>query len=76
MGQVTIYIDAETEKILNQIVKNQGISKSRWISDLIKEKTTTNWPEHIKGLAGAWRNFPLAEELRAEIGEDTVREKL
>ena len=76
MGQVTIYIDAETEKVLNQIVKKQGISKSRWISDLIKEKTATSWPEHIKCLAGAWQDFSLAEDLRSDLGRDTERENL
>ena len=76
MGQVTIYIDSETEKVLNQIVKNQGVSKSRWISDLIREKATASWPEHIKSLAGTWRNFPRAEDLRANIGEDTERKPL
>ena len=76
MGQVTIYIDAETEKKLNQIVKDRGVSKSRWISELIRERTTTTWPEHIKNMVGAWHDFPQAEELRSKIGKNAEREKL
>jgi hypothetical protein len=76
MGQVTIYIDAETEKKLNEIVKNQGVSKSRWITNLIREKTQTTWPDNIKELSGTWQGFPQAAELRAKIGKDMEREKL
>ena len=39
MGQVTIYLDPETEGKMNQMVKQSGISKSRWIAGLIREKT-------------------------------------
>ena len=38
MGQVTIYLDSKTEKKMNSIVKKTGISKSKWISDLIKQR--------------------------------------
>jgi hypothetical protein len=76
MGQVTIYLDSNTEKKMNNIVKKSGISKSKWIADLIKEKTTRSWPEHIYDLAGAWKDFPNVEEIRAGMGKDAKREPL
>ena len=63
------------KKMLNMIEKN-GISKSKWIAKLIQEKTSNVWPENVKKLAGAWKDIPLAEEIRDKIGRDTERESL
>ena len=76
MGQVTIYLDSKTEKKLLNIVKKSGISKSKWIADLIKEKTSQTWPEHILDLAGGWKDMPTAGEIRAGMGKDAKRESL
>ncbi len=76
MGQVTIYLDPETEEKMINIVKKNGISKSKWIAALIKEKTASTWPDHIFGLAGAWKDFPTAEEIRKGVGQDAKREPL
>jgi len=76
MGQVTIYLDSETEEKMNNIVKKSGISKSKWIAALIKEKTASTWPDHIFGLAGAWQDFPTAEEIRQGMDQDVKREPL
>jgi hypothetical protein len=76
MGQVTIYLDSETEKRMLTIVKKSGVSKSRWIAELIKEKTSHTWPDHIRELAGAWKDLPTAEQIRAGMGTDAKREPL
>jgi hypothetical protein len=76
MGQVTIYLDSETEKKMSNIVKKSGISKSKWISDLIKQKITTTWPENIAKLAGAWTDLPTAEDIRKNMAEDAERESI
>ncbi len=76
MGQVTIYLDSETEKKVLNIVKKSGVSKSKWIADLIKEKTSHTWPDHIFDLAGAWKDLPTAEDIRAGMGKDAKREPL
>jgi len=76
MGQVTIYLDAKTEQKLNAIIGNEKLSKSRWIADLIRAKTETSWPESIVQLAGAWKDLPLAEEIREGAGPDSYREVL
>ena len=74
MGQVTIYIDDKTEKKMANMVEKSGISKSKWITELIREKTATTWPENIIRLAGAWKDLPSAEEIRAKMTEDSNRE--
>jgi hypothetical protein len=76
MGQVTIYLDAKTETRLRKITKKQGISKSKWIAELIKEKTSSTWPERIADLAGAWADLPTAAEIRKTMGRDAIRETI
>lgn len=76
MAQVTIYVDDETEKKMNLMVEKSGISKSKWIAEIIREKTASTWPESVKQLAGAWKDMPSAEEIRKEMGKDAARESI
>jgi hypothetical protein len=73
MGQVTIYLDAETEKKMNAMVQSSGLSKSRWISEIIKEKTEKSWPDRIRRMVGIWQDLPTTEELRAQLATDSER---
>ncbi len=76
MGQVTIYIDAETEKKMIASARAAKVSRSKWITDVIREKVATEWPVSVRELAGAWEDFPMAEELRSDAGKDVAREEL
>lgn len=60
MGQVTIYLDNETESKLKKAAKSSHLSVSKWIALLVKEKIKTEWPQDVIELAGAWKNkdFP------------------
>jgi hypothetical protein len=40
---------------------------------IIKEKMTTEWPESIARLAGSWKDLSLAQEDRANLGQDVER---
>ncbi len=76
MGQITIYLDAETEDKMSKMVKKSGISKSKWIANLIRDKTSNTWPENVVKLAGTWKDLPTAEELRKNMGRDVKRESI
>jgi hypothetical protein len=75
MVQVTLYLDTETEARMKAAAKTAGISQSRWVADLIRKRTATQWPESVARLAGAWADLPTAEEIRAGLGEDAPRER-
>jgi len=76
MSQVTIYLDDELVNQVKQAAESQGLSQSKWIATVLKEKLTTSWPEHVKALAGSWsEDFPDAEDLRV-LTEDSPRETL
>jgi hypothetical protein len=76
MGQVTIYLDSETENKMLNMIEKSGISKSKWIAELIREKTANAWPENVKKLAGAWEDLPMAEEIRKDMANDAERESI
>jgi hypothetical protein len=74
MGQVTIYLDDESERRLKSAAAAAGMPVSRWVAQLVQDKTRTQWPESMRALAGAWRDFPEPEDLRREAAADVPRE--
>ncbi len=76
MGQVTIYLDDEIEAKMRAAAQSQNLSQSKWVAQLIKEKTLDQWPESVVRLAGTWDDMIMAEEIRSSSGADTIREKL
>jgi len=76
MGQVTIYLEEEIEEKMSAAAESANLSKSKWIAGLIKSKVANEWPESVVGLAGAWKDLPLAEESRKGLDQDTEREAL
>jgi hypothetical protein len=76
MGQVTLYLDNETEEKMKTAAKAAGVSQSRWVADLIRHKTATEWPDSIVKLIGSWTDFPSLEEIREGLPEDLPRESL
>lgn len=76
MGQVTLYLDSDTEARMKEAATAAGVSQSRWLADLIREKTAKEWPPSVAALAGAWSDMPTAGELRQDFGEDVPREPI
>ena len=76
MGQITIYLDSETEKKMKAVTANMNLSQSKWIASLIKEKLRDDWPDSVRNLSGAWKDMPSAEEIRKGAGEDAGRQDL
>ncbi len=74
MGQVTLYVDAETEAKMKVAARDAGVSVSRWVADLIRAKTATEWPASFTRLAGACSDMPTLDELREGLTEDVPRE--
>jgi len=64
MSQITIYLDEETEALLKAAVEASGVSQSKWVADAVRQRVRSEWPPSIAQLAGAWPDFPVAEELR------------
>lgn len=76
MGQVTIYIDDETEKKMAASARAARLSKSKWVTQLIRDKVSNEWPAAVLELAGAWKDFPSVTDIRSGSGRDAARESL
>lgn len=75
MAQVTIYLDDDTTAVFKAAVKEAGVSQSQWIAEAVRQRTRKEWPASVRALAGAWRDFPTAEQIRKRQGRDTPRER-
>lgn len=76
MPQVTLYLDAETEKRLKAAAKAAGTSQSQWVGALIRERTAATWPPAVAALAGAWADEPEFQIDRDGAAPDLPRESL
>jgi len=76
MGKVTLYLDRKTKERLKAAANAAGISQSRWVADLIREKTAQKWPDSIVKLVGTWKDLPSLEEIREGLPNDVPRETL
>lgn len=76
MGQLSIYIDDETLKKVEEAAKDQNISVSKWITGRIKSSFKTNWDDNFFNLFGSIKDdsFKIPEEL--SFDHDSKRESL
>ncbi len=76
MGQITIYLNDETEKKMKKAAKEKKLSYSRYITQIIEEKVANRWPKSVVEAAGTWNDFPDRETINAGAGIDAHREDL
>jgi hypothetical protein len=76
MPQITIYLDAETAQKMEAAARKAGVSKSRWIAEAVRQKSSDEWPQEVRELAGAWKDLPDLPDVRKFLGKDVPREPL
>lgn len=82
MSQVTIYMDDDAIARAKASAAAAKLSLSAWVAKLVKAQTPEvdahGYPlgffEEIAALADLWRDFPLAESLRANDVPNLPRE--
>ncbi|CAZ88938.1 putative transcriptional regulator [Thiomonas arsenitoxydans] len=62
MSQITLYLDDATQALVDQAARANGVSKSRWVADIIRKYAAQEWPQDCLALAGRFADFPLREE--------------
>lgn len=53
MGQITIYLDEETERWVKRHVEGSGESASKWIAEAVRKRARSEWPADILTLFGS-----------------------
>ena len=61
MAQITLDLDDDTLAWVEQAAKAHGLSKSRWVADVIRKHADDEWPQDCLALAGRFADFPLRE---------------
>jgi hypothetical protein len=62
MSQITLYLDDATQALVDQAAQANGVSKSRWVADIIRKYASHEWPQDCLNLAGRFADFPLREQ--------------
>lgn len=73
MSQITLYLDEATQALVEQAAQANGVSKSRWVADIIRKYAAHEWPRDCLDLAGRFPDFPLREETPATPADDVPR---
>ncbi|MFO7761591.1 MAG: CopG family transcriptional regulator [Desulfobia sp.] len=74
MGQVTIYLDNETQEKMKKAAASSKLSVSKWVAGLIREKVSEEWPDEVISLAGSWKDdFSTLAEIRRSDSADVPR---
>ena len=76
MPQVTLYLDETTNARMRAAAKAAGLSQSKWLADVVRQRTATEWPAAVAELAGSWADALTVEALRRGKGRDARREPL
>ena len=59
MSQITLYLDDSTQALVDQAALANGMSKSRWVAEIIRKYAAHEWPKECLELAGSFADFPL-----------------
>lgn len=73
MSQITLYLDEATQALVDQAAQAHGVSKSRWVADIIRKHAADEWPADCLALAGQFPDFPLRDDTPPQPA-DTARE--
>ena len=73
MSQITLYLDDATQALVEQAARAHGLSKSRWVADVIRKYAAHEWPQNCLALAGRFTDFPLREDSKSAPGQDVRR---
>jgi hypothetical protein len=73
MSQITLYLDDATQALIDQAAQANGVSKSRWVADIIRKYAAHEWPQDCLALAGRFADFPLREDLSSVVSADVTR---
>jgi hypothetical protein len=74
MTHIVIELDDRITHDLEARARAEGLEVQEWIARLVRRHVHPEWPERVRALAGAWPDFPTAEELRQGSGQDNPRE--
>ena len=72
MGQITIYLDDESERTIRLAARHAGVSVSRWVVQAIEDSALTTWPQSIRQLPGSWDDGERPPQARWDVKREVL----
>lgn len=76
MPQLSLYIDKETMKKLENIAKIENVSLSKWVGSVIQNALKNNYPPNYFELFGSVNDDTLKEPEELYNSSDAEREEI
>jgi hypothetical protein len=73
MSQITLYLDDDTQALVEQAAAADGVSKSRWVAEIIRKHAAHEWPRNCLAAAGQFADFPLRDDDQMTLPADAPR---
>jgi len=73
---ITIRVSPETKRRLAQAAQARGVSLETLVAEALERAASSEWPESVRQLVGAWGDdFPEPESLRRSLEQESHREQ-
>ncbi len=73
MSRITLYLDDATHALVEQAAQASGLSKSRWVREIIRKCASHEWPQDCLVSAGYFADFPLRAQTQSAPLADVPR---
>ena len=74
MAQLTVYIDEETRRGIEEAARNAGMSVSRWVKERLSRELRGQWPERYFEVLGSLEDDDLERPAQPDPADDAPRE--
>jgi hypothetical protein len=70
MAQITLCLDDDTQALVAQAAAADGVSKSRWVAEIIRKHAAHEWPRDCLAATGLFADFPLRDDGNVTLPAD------
>lgn len=76
MAQLTLYVDEETRRKIEEAARQANLSVSRWVVTTLVRSLALTWPQGYFELFGSLRSGDLERPEQGNFEEDSPREEM
>ena len=73
MAQIAIYVDDKTAREVKKASRKSGLSRSEWVSSVLKKELRKDLPEEFFRVLGTWEDAKTPDVILKEIRRESVQ---
>ncbi len=73
MAQLAIYIDDKTAREIKKVSRQSGVSRSEWVSKVIKKELKSQIPKEFFQVLGTWEDDRSSHKILKDIRENSFQ---